>query len=77
MGSGMIAVPFGHCVANVGSLPSLDRFMGQSREQFLTVNNYRYAATLAYFLLEGQGGKYRESFIKLLQAVQAAAMARR
>lgn len=69
MGSGLIEGPFAHCVNNVGSLPDLGQFMAQSQQQFLTVNNYHYAATLAYFLLEGQGGKYRERFIDLLQVV--------
>ncbi len=69
MGSGLIEGPFAHCVQNVSSLPNLQVFMALSRQKFLTVNNYHYAATLAYFLLEGQGGKYRERFIKLLSVV--------
>jgi hypothetical protein len=72
MGGGMIEGPFAHCVANVGSLPNLQLFMAQSQQQFMTVNNYHYAATLAYFLLEGQGGKYRERFLKLLAQVHKA-----
>ena len=35
----------------------------------MSVNNYHQAATLASFLLEGEGGKYRKQFVKLLQAV--------
>jgi hypothetical protein len=69
MGRGLIEGPFAHCVQNVSSLPNLALFMGQSRQQFLTVNNYHYAATLAYFLLEGQGGKYRERFITFLSVI--------
>lgn len=69
MGAGMIEGPFAHCVANKASLPNLQIFMGLNRQQFLTVNNYHIAATLAYFLLEGESGKYRGSFIKLLERV--------
>lgn len=69
MGRGYIEGPFAHCVNNVRTLPSLTRFMGLSRQQFMSVNNYHIAATLAYFLLEGEGGKYRKQFVKLLQAV--------
>ncbi len=69
MGHGMIEGPFAYCVTNKGSLPPLRQFMGQTHQQFMTVQNYHIAATLAYFLLEGEGGKYRASFCKLLQAV--------
>lgn len=69
MGSGMIEGPFAYCVNNRGRLPELGAFMAQSQAQFMTVENYHVAATLAYFLLEGEGGKYRASFVKLLEAV--------
>jgi hypothetical protein len=69
MGQGMIEGPFAHCVNNVSSLPLLRDFTQLTRQRFLTVNNYHVAATLAYFLLEGEGGKYRKQFVKLLQTV--------
>lgn len=69
MGPGMIEGPFAWCVNNKGSLPPLRKFMALSHQEFMTVENYHIAATLAYFLLEGQGGKYRASFVKLLQQV--------
>ncbi|MCA8921535.1 MAG: hypothetical protein KDD82_06970 [Planctomycetes bacterium] len=69
MGRGMIEGPFAHCVNNLETLPQLSRFIGQSQQEFMTVNNYHYAATLAYFLLTGEGGKYRSQFVSLLQTV--------
>lgn len=69
MGQGMIEGPFAYCHHNTSKLPALTKFTDLSRQQFLTVENYHVAATLAYFLLEGEGGKYRDSFIKLLQRV--------
>lgn len=69
MGQGLLEGPFAWCVNNRSSLPPLLSFMQQSPQQFLTVQNYHIAATLAYFLLEGEGGKYRASFVKLLERV--------
>lgn len=69
MGLGMIEGPFAWCVNNKGSLPPLRRFMALSHQEFMTVENYHIAATLAYFLLEGEGGKYRASFAKLLEKI--------
>ncbi|MBL4849818.1 MAG: hypothetical protein JKY65_30185 [Planctomycetes bacterium] len=69
MGGGMIEGPFAHCLHNANELPTLERFTALSQSQFMTVNNYHQAATLASFLLEGEGGKYRKQFIKLLSTV--------
>ena len=69
MGQGMIEGPFAHCVHNVNSLTPIKQLMGFNQQQFVTVNNYHLAATLAYFLLEGEGKKYRKQFVKLLQTV--------
>jgi hypothetical protein len=69
MGSGMIEGPFAYCSNNAGSLPGLREFMGLTHQQFMTVENYHVAATLAYFLLEGEEGKYQQQFVKLLEAV--------
>lgn len=69
MGSGMIEGPFAHCKNNVSSLPSLRDFMALTPAQFMTVNNYHMAATLAYFLLTGEHGKYRKQFLALLAEV--------
>lgn len=69
MGGGVIEGPFAWCKNNRGALPPLRAFMAQTHEQFMSVNNYHIAATLAYFLLEGEGGKYREGFVKLLERV--------
>lgn len=69
MGQGMIEGPFAWCLNNRASLPPLARFMGQSQQEFMTVQNYHIAATLSWFLLEGEGGKYRAGFVKLLEAV--------
>ena len=69
MGSGMIEGPFAHCHHHADELPSLETFTGLSQREFMTVNNYHQAATLASFLLEGEGGKYRKQFVALLQEV--------
>ena len=69
MGSGMIEGPFAYCSNHVNDLPQLDAFMGLTHQQFMSVENYHVAATLAYFLLEGEGGKYRGQFVKLLETV--------
>lgn len=69
MGSGMIEGPFAYCSNHANELPKIEDFMGLSHQEFMTVENYHVAATLAYFLLEGEGGKYRKQFVKLLEAV--------
>jgi hypothetical protein len=69
MGHGMIEGPFAWCVNNKSALPPLRRFMALTHQEFMTVQNYHIAATLAYFFLEGEGGKYRASFAKLLEKI--------
>jgi hypothetical protein len=69
MGGGYLEGPFAHCKTNKNSLPALQIFMGLTRQQFLTVNNYHIAATLAYFLLEGEGGKYKDRFVDFLEVI--------
>ena len=69
MGQGQIEGPFAHCHRHADELPELERFMGFSQAEFMTINNYHQAATLADFLLTGEGGKYRAGFVQLLQAV--------
>ncbi len=69
MGAGFVEGPFAWCQNNKRSLPSLASFRAQSHQQFVTVNNYHIAATLAYFLLEGEGGKYRDRFVTMLEAI--------
>lgn len=69
MGQGQIEGPFAHCHRHADELPELERFMGFSQAEFMTINNYHQAATLADFLLRGEGGKYRAGFVKLLQTV--------
>jgi hypothetical protein len=60
---------FAWCVENQSSLPGLEKFTKLSREKFMTVENYHIAATVGYFLLRGENGKYKKSFVKLLEAV--------
>ncbi|MEZ6188298.1 MAG: hypothetical protein R3F62_25260, partial [Planctomycetota bacterium] len=69
MGQGMIEGPFAYCVNHLERLPSLRRFVAQSHQEFMSVENYHVAATLAYFLLTHEGGKYRAQFAALLQTV--------
>ncbi|MCA8921660.1 MAG: hypothetical protein KDD82_07595 [Planctomycetes bacterium] len=61
--------PFAYCKRTLASLPTLRAFVGRSRAQCLNAESYQMGATLAYFLLEGEDGKYRGRFVKLLQTV--------
>lgn len=69
LGNGYIEGAFAWCVQNRTRLPKLDVFMRIPHDRFLTVENYHIAATVTYFLLHGSGGRYRERFIRLLEAV--------
>lgn len=57
------------CVENRAKLPALDGFLALTTEKFVKPEQYHFAAVLAYFLLEGEGGKYRQRFLKLLEVV--------
>lgn len=69
LGEGFIEGAFAWCVANEAAIPPLERFFAIPREQFMTVQNYHIAATVAYFLTLGEKGKYRSAFVRLLEAV--------
>ena len=69
MGPGFIEGAFAWCRDNVGAIPPLDKFMALSYEEYLTSDNYHIGAVLAAFLLEGKDRAYRQSFVKLLEAV--------
>jgi hypothetical protein len=57
------------CVEHLDRLPPLAKYMAQSQAELMTLENYSIAATLAYFLLRGEEGAYRASFLKLLERV--------
>lgn len=69
MGGGYIEGAFAYTAKNIGNVPAIKDFVALSHDKFMTVENYHIAATLAYFFLEGENGKYRDSFVKLLEAV--------
>lgn len=69
LGSEATQGAFAWCVENQGSLPALEKFTKLTHAKFMTVENYHIAATVGYFLLLGEGGKYKRSFVKLLEAV--------
>jgi len=69
MGGGYIEGAFAYTKNNIANVPSIRDFVAVSPEKFLTAENYHMSATLAYFFLEGENGKYRESFFKLLETV--------
>ncbi|MHC4223157.1 MAG: hypothetical protein ACYSUN_04130 [Planctomycetota bacterium] len=69
MGSGMVEGAFSWCKDNIARLPDLETFTNLSHKQFVTVENYHIAATLAYFLLHGEKSRYRKPFLKLLETV--------
>jgi hypothetical protein len=58
--------------ANAAKLTPIDQLVGLSHAQFTAVENYRVAATLALYLLEGKDRAYRGRFIKLLETVHQA-----
>lgn len=61
--------PFSYCQRMRGELPPLKTFMKTSVSEFLQPGNYQIATTLVYFLLKGEGGKYRARFLDMLEAV--------
>jgi hypothetical protein len=72
MADGFVEGSFTWCRDNLKRLPPVEQFVGQSHEEFMKVNtiqNYRMAATLAWFLLEGKDRAYRPGFTKLLESV--------
>lgn len=69
MGSGMVESPFRWCSNHADSLPPLETFMATPHDKFATVENYHIASVVAWFLLEGEGGKYRASLVKLFERV--------
>jgi len=52
-------------------LVPIEQFVEIPQAAFGKVENYHYAATLAYFLFEGADRKYRKGFVDLLSAVHA------
>ena len=69
MGEGYVEGAFAWCKTHALDLPMLDAFTSLSQVRFLTAENYHIAATLAYFLVDGDGGKYRSMFCKLCETV--------
>jgi hypothetical protein len=69
VGDGFVQGAFAYCLDNLNQLPSLSDWLAIPREKWLTVENYHIAATVAYFLLEGEERKYRGGFVKLLEKV--------
>jgi hypothetical protein len=69
MGPGYIEGAFAYTKNHIAEIPEIKDFVAIPHEKFLTVENYHIAATLAYFLLEGENGKYRDGFIKLCETV--------
>lgn len=69
LGDGFVEGAFHHCKQNLQGLPALKDFFATPLDRFMTAENYHMAATVAYFLLEGEGGRYRKSFLKLLETV--------
>ncbi|MHC4934002.1 MAG: hypothetical protein ACYTGV_17645 [Planctomycetota bacterium] len=69
MGRGMAEGDFAWCEKNLRRLPDLETFMNLPHKQFMTIENYHLAATLAYFLLHGEEGRYRKPFLELLETV--------
>lgn len=61
--------PFTLCVENRDRLPPLAQFMALSQAQLMTLENYSIAATLANFFLQGEEGRYRAPFVRLLERV--------
>jgi hypothetical protein len=60
---------FAWCKSNVGRIPPLGQYTALPRERFRTPENFHIAATLAWFLLEGNERKYRPHFVKVLETI--------
>lgn len=62
---------FAHSKENPHLPQSLKGFFDLSHDNFVKANHYEIAATVAYFLAEGEGRKYRQSFFKLCEQVHS------
>jgi hypothetical protein len=60
---------FAFCKDNLFLPETLKGFFDLTHDHFVRADHYQIAATVSYFLLEGEGKKYRKSFLKLLQLV--------
>lgn len=60
---------FAYSVRKLETLPSLEDFFRTPREQMGVPEKYHMAGTIAYFLLKGQGGRYRKPYVSLLETV--------
>jgi hypothetical protein len=69
LADGYIEGAFLWCRDHVGKIPPLETFAALSHTEFMTVENYHIAATLAAYLLEGKDRAYRAEFVKLLETV--------
>ena len=69
MAGGYIEGAFAWSRDHAGKLPQIDTFVTLSQAEFMTVENYHMAATLACYLLEGKDRAYRAQFLKLLETV--------
>ncbi|MHC4858733.1 MAG: hypothetical protein ACYTDY_01425 [Planctomycetota bacterium] len=69
LGTGLQRGAFAYCKTNLASLPPLEGFFAIKKEVFVNTRNYMMAATVAYFMLHGEKGRYRAPFVKLLETV--------
>ncbi|MBI3722622.1 hypothetical protein HY251_01505 [bacterium] len=69
MGPGTTPGDFVWCAENASTLPSLEDLFALPRERFASVRDYHMAATVAHFLLDGEDGRYRSAFTRLLETV--------
>jgi hypothetical protein len=60
---------FAYCQKNVGRIPPLGQYVALAKDKFRTVENFQIAATLAWYLLEGDDRAYRPHFVKVLQTI--------
>jgi hypothetical protein len=60
---------FHWCKENPHLPQSLEGFFRLSHDNFVKANHYELAGGVSYFLLEGEGRKYRKGFLELLQRV--------
>ncbi|MBI3724643.1 hypothetical protein HY251_11905 [bacterium] len=63
---------FAWCVRNRSKLPPLERVFSLPRDQLASEDFYDVSATIALFLMEGEGRRYRKPFLKLLETVHRA-----
>jgi hypothetical protein len=66
-GDRLVESDFAYTQRMLGSLPTLEKFIEKTDEGLREPEDYLVLDTAAWFLLDGQGGKYRKRFLAVLE----------